>query len=511
MSVWDKNTDWKDIERFAQNRTLYVDQFNDDGPVNSQERITLHAKTIEDVFHSYKPCMDIELKNEDGESVIEHFSLHSIEDFEDDSLIAQCELLKTTEERIENYDNIIHQLERNQTLRTAIKDGTANGESIKDDFNIWRSVLETCGTEPGKAIVTCLNGRKKAEECLRNNLFAIHEALFHLEITYRTLDSYYSNAGQGEVDCIYLMNVRKKGLKLSDSDDTVSIKKELEKYYDRLDLKDSYSLLVIPGYLGDSSVIRSWANIAFKSKVILVTDFEDSKSFIDLKDTLKQANPQGQDMPLSNVVMTCNYILGRKKSELADETDDIYIPGSGALTGRMANTSEISIAQGVVGREYGSLNNVNGTRISLLRSEIEFLIGQGVIPLVEFDGHTIAFSNRSLYNGSLFSLQEYPIVRVFDWVKKVLMNYMHEITLETWNPYTSSQKLKDKIHEFLNHYRGYKNLFSNYKLGNPTQDPETKIVTVDISITPFYVGKNFTIKLTADEKKNIDAETIVES
>lgn len=483
MNVFDNN-DWKDIENFPQNRTLYADQFTEDGPTCDEERRVYQAGNIEEAFLFYKPCMDIALQDEEGESVTEHFTFRATEDFEDSPLVTQSELLSALEQKIEDFNNRIYQLERNKSL--------CNSTSHDEDLR------------------TCIFCRDKAEARLHNNLSIIHEALLPLEIAYRTLDTFYANAGQENVPCIHLMNVRKNELKTSNSDDTLAIAKELKKYYDRLDTKTSYSLLVIPGYLGSASTVRSWASIAFKNKVILVTDFEDCKSFKDLKEALAQAGLQGQYLPLSNVVMTCNYIIGRKKSEWADENDDVYLPGSGALAGRMANVEEVNIAQGVSGREYGVLDKVNDTRLNLLRSEIEALIGLGVIPLVEDDGHTMAYSNHSLYNGSTPSLQEYPIVRVFDWVKKVLMNYMHEITLETWNPYTSSQRLKGKINEFLNHYRGYKNLFSNYKLGEPTQNSETKVVTVDISITPFFVGKNFTIKLKADEKKNIDADTLVE-
>ena len=74
----------------------------------------------------------------------------------------------------------------------------------------------------------------------------------------------------------------------------------------------------------------------------------------------------------------------------------------------------------------------------------------------------------------------------------------------------STQKLKDKIQDFLNHYQGYQNFFSKYKLGDPKQDPKTKIVTVDISITPFFAAKNFVIKLEADNKDYMGADTAVE-
>lgn len=53
-----------------------------------------------------------------------------------------------------------------------------------------------------------------------------------------------------------------------------AIHNELVDNYDRLDLKNNYGLLVVPGYLGSNKVIEKWAKIAHENKVMLVTDFE---------------------------------------------------------------------------------------------------------------------------------------------------------------------------------------------------------------------------------------------
>ena len=368
-------------------------------------------------------------------------------------------------------------------------------QKLKNELELWVNILENGGTDPMEIIEDCKAKCAKAEQNLESNLFSIHDEIRQLEIAYRTLDAFFANAGQGKIDCITLMNVNKEELGSHDSEDTVAIREELEQYYDRLNLKNNYSLLVVPGYLGDAATIRMWADTAYRNKVIMVTDFKDSLNFEMLKDELDDASLQGQDAHLANVIMTCNYILGRKKSELAGEDDDVYLPGSGALAGRMSNTEEIVIAQGAAGKKYGTMSNVKGARLDLRKAQIAALIDQGVIPMVEEDGRTMAFSNRSLYNGATIGLQEYPIVRVFDWIGKVFQNFFNDEAFINWNSNVKGE-LQQAIHDFLSDYKGPGKLIENYNLKKLDQDPKTKDIKIEVELKPFFAAKNFFIELT---------------
>ncbi len=368
-------------------------------------------------------------------------------------------------------------------------------QKLKNELALWVKILEEGGNDPMEIIEDCKANCAKAEQNLETNLFSIHDEVHQLEVTYRTLDAFFANAGQGKIDCLTLMNVNKEELGSHDSDDTKAIREELENYYDRLNLKNNYSLLVVPGYLGDATTIRMWADTAYRNKVIMVTDFKDSLNFEMLKDELEDASLQGQDAHLANVIMTCNYILGRKKSELANEDDDVYIPGSGALAGRMTNTEEIVIAQGAAGKKYGTMSNVKGARLDLRKAEIAALIDQGVIPMVEEDGRTMAFSNRSLYNGATIGLQEYPIVRVFDWIGKVFQNFFNDEAFINWNSNVKAE-LQQAIHDFLSDYKGPGKLIENYNLKKLDQDPKTKDIKIEVELKPFFAAKNFFIELT---------------
>ncbi len=402
------------------------------------------------------------------------------------------QLLKGLIKGVENMDP------RRKAVKNIFLSDSAYAETRKklmNELSLWIDILENGGGDPMEIIESCKEQCGRAEQNLKNNLFAVHDEIKNLEVTYRALDSFFANAGQGKIDCITLMNGNKEELESHDSEDTVAIREELEKYYDRLSLKNNYSLLVVPGYLGDANTIRMWADTAYRNKVIMLTDFKDSLNFEMLKEELDDANLQGQDAHLANVVMTCNYILGRKKSELADEDDDVYLPGSAALAGRMTNTEEVVIAQGAAGKKYGTLSNVKGARLDLRKSEIASLIDQGVIPMVEEDGRTMAFSNRSLYNGATLGLQEYPIVRVFDWIGKVFQNFFNDEAFVNWNSQVKAE-LQQAIHDFLSDYKGPGKLIENYNLKGINQDPKTKDINIQVELKPFFAAKNFLIELT---------------
>lgn len=368
-------------------------------------------------------------------------------------------------------------------------------KKLSQELSLWLDILEGDSADPMSIIESCQEECKKAEKNLSDNLFSVHDAVHDLEVTYRALDSFFANAGQGKVECITLMNVNKAELAEHDSDDTVAVREELEQYYDRLSLKNNYSLLVMPGYLGDAGTVRMWSQTAYRNKVLVITDFRDSQSFSMLKEELDDASLQGQDASLANAVMTCNYILGRKKSDIAGEDEDLFIPASAALAGRMTNTDEIVIAQGAAGKKYGTLDNVKGARMNLRKSEIAALIDMGVIPIVEEDGRTMAFSNRSLYNGATIGLQEYPIVRVFDWVGKVFQNFFNDEAFINWNSQVKAE-LQQAIHDFLSDYKGPGKLIENYNLKGINQDPKTKDISIQVELKPFFAAKNFLIELT---------------
>jgi len=117
------------IIEFPQNRTLYADQFTDEAPNSDEDRKGFKPKNMNDVFEHYQPTKNgVTLETEEGGAAFEDFAFKSIKDFEDEQLIAQSELLSAEKGKIDAYNAVIRQLEKNKTLRNTLKDEAARGD-----------------------------------------------------------------------------------------------------------------------------------------------------------------------------------------------------------------------------------------------------------------------------------------------------------------------------------------------------------------------------------------------
>lgn len=379
-------------------------------------------------------------------------------------------------------------------------------KNLAKELEGWIELLGSGRTTPTEFVEECEQKEAKNQQLLNQGIDTALRETHQLETSYRTLDSFFQNANSDKLYNLKLINVRKDYI--TDSSFSSQVEQLLKNAYDRLSLKDSYSLLVVPGYLfGDPDIRHKWAEIAYKYKVLLITDHADDGSFEDLR-TNTQDYPES-DRSLQNMVVTANWIVGRESEKLSDDEKEqaaFFIPPSCALAGKLYDENA-NMAQGAAGKEYGTLNRVKGVRNDLLKSEIAVLMDNQVIPMVFSEGRVMAFNNTTLYNGDKTALKEYPIVRVFDWIKKALLHYVNKEVFKTWHNVKSPANIKKQIQDFLTPYQGYGKLFKEYTIKDPKQDPVTKQITIDISIVPYFAAKNFIVKMTADEggeKKNVD-------
>jgi hypothetical protein len=388
-----------------------------------------------------------------------------------------------------------------RTIFLSEKVNEVKRKRLAKDIESWIELLEQDKKAVEMANI-CDQNQKKFEKLFRDNIFAVLEKIKPLETEYRTLDTFYKNIGTDKASKLRIINVDKTQLGNSDSEFFAEVDYLLKNGYDRLSLKDSYSIIAMPGHIFQNKpILLKWAEMAHKYKALLISDHADERDYDSLIENIEQYRDSDND--LQNVILCSNYLLGREAEKLIDEEEGLYIPPSAALAGMLYDES-VPMSQGRAGKQYGTLQEVKGTRLDLLVSQIKPITEKQVVPFVFSEGRVMAFNNSTLYNGSNDAMKEYPIVRVFDWIKKVLINFLNDEVMQNWDTLVSPEILKAKIQKFLNEYKGYGKFFQDYKIGEPIQGPN-KEITVDLEIKPYFAAKNFIVKLSANkEEKKCD-------
>jgi len=375
-------------------------------------------------------------------------------------------------------------------------------EELKKKIQLWIDVLEESDSV---ADMTTKSTEKllAAEENLNKNIAAALETTRELEQAYRSVNLFYQNTESDKLKNVVLLNASMDQIKDLDNPRFIDyVGDELKQKYDRLDLRDNYSLMVIPGYMGSNKVVEKWGKIAYENKAMLVTDFADLDQPDDVIDLFTAANLTGADAFRSNVIMTCNWLVGRGKVTEVGEEDDLTIPGSAALAGKMYYTL---MSQVTAGKKHGAINDVDGVKFDLKKSEISHLERIGLVPMVNEYGKVMAFSAKTLFNGDNIGLQTYSVVRVFDYVTKVLFDFLNRRAFENWTSKTE-QDLRGQIVKFLDGIQGPERLIERFKIMRFERDETQKDkIHLDIHITPYFPAKSFVVKL--DGQKGEDEET----
>lgn len=151
------------------------------------------------------------------------------------------------------------------------------------------------------------------------------------------------------------------------------------------------------------------------------------------------------------------------------------------------------------------MNDVDAVRFDLKKSEISQLENIGLVPMVNEYGKVMAFSAKTLFNGDNIGMQTYSVVRVFDYITKVLFDFLNRRAFENWNS-VAERDLRTQITRFLDNIKGPNRLIERFRIMRFEQDDEKKdLIHLDIHITPYFPAKSFLVKL--DGYKGEDEET----
>ncbi|WP_116127008.1 type VI secretion system contractile sheath protein TssC [Lewinella sp. IMCC34183] len=365
-------------------------------------------------------------------------------------------------------------------------------KALKQRLQEWIGLL-TEVENVGEMIEQSTARHEAADALLKANLSKTVERISDLEKNYRAVANFYRNAaGDKPVKNVTLVNAPLD--KLNDLDNPIFLKaigNELQEKFDRLDLMNSYGLVVVPGFLGSKAVVDEWARTAQEAKTMLLTDFRDLANPDQVMRLFEAGKYTGADEHKGNVMMTCNWLVGRPAYEELGEAEPLYVAPSTALAGRLYNNN---IAQVSAGKKFGVLRGVEGTRFVTRANELSDLGELGLVPMAFEYGQVQAFSQRTLFNGDNLGMQTYSVVRTFDWLTKSLMDYLNRMLFINIST-NAEMNIHKEVAKFF--FTCQKNgILEKYGKVEIKRDPNQKDrVWVKVHATPFFPARNFVINL----------------
>ena len=365
-------------------------------------------------------------------------------------------------------------------------------ELLKSRINLWLKVLEG-GGELTEMIDSCQTNSESAEKLLNKNLKNIVDDVRNLERSYRSVAFFYKNSGTDKLKNLTIVNASMD--QICDLDTPLVFDKvftEMRDKFDRLDLMNNYSLLSIPGYMKNKQVIDKWGKMAHDNKVMLVTDFRNLESPDDVMELFEDEKLTGADEYKANVIMGCNWLVGREKHDNLAEEETVFVPAAGAMAGNIYRTKMSQVA---AGKKYGVLSEASGVRFDMRANEIAAIEKLGLVPIVKEYGQVMAFSAKTLFNGNNIGKQTYSVVRVFDWITKSLIDYLNRVLFQNIDT-NMKVDVRREIAKFLDTHQGPGKLIEKFKILECEVDKKQRDkVNIKLHIVPYFPAKNFAIKL----------------
>lgn len=394
--------------------------------------------------------------------------------------------------------------ERSKARKRAflIEDGqAAQRADLRNNINLWLDLLASSATI-SEMLDKSQEKSAAVSQLLAENQLAAVETVKDLERSYRNVMLFYKNTESDKLTNITIVNASSEQVTDLDNSRFIDyVANELKQNYDKLDLRNNYSLMVVPGYLGGAKAIDKWSKIAYDNKVQLYTDFMDLDKPDDVVDMFFNAGLASGEAYKANTCLACNWLIGRGKYDELGEEEDLRVSPAAALAGKVYGTL---MSQITAGKKHGGINEVDSVVFPLKKSEISQLDKMGLIPMVNEYGKVMAFSGKTLFNGDNLGLQTYSVVRVFDYIMKVLFDFLNRRAFENWSGKTE-RDLRAQIIKFLDGVQGPDRLIEKFKIVRFERDPNQKDrIYLDLHITPYFPAKSFVIKLdgTKGEEEN---------
>ncbi len=381
---------------------------------------------------------------------------------------------------------------------------------MKKQLQQWVEVLKQEGDSTD--LYTMIEGDKTSvNETYNANMIEILKKSRNLEKSFRSVALFFNNAGEQRLKNVEFVNIQHEDIISQDSSIRQVVQKKFKEAFDSVDMRASYSLLLIPGYMGSKTAIEGWAKVCYDNKVMMITDYSDLPNWveedIDIDSSFGSNDDRNNflgsiDEPenqlsgisnhLSNAVVVANEIIARDGYSEVGEKVPLLVGGSGALAGRLLSNNP---AQPIAGVKHGTLFDAKGVRMNLTREKLTSLHERCLVPLTTYEGSVIAYGDQSLNNGGDIDFNKYSVVRVYNFISKCLTHYFNAKAYQLWDA-AAERLVKEDITKFLDSLKLNAKMIQDFKVINIKQDRNNKdVINAELSIMPFYPARSFVFSL----------------
>lgn len=117
------------ISDIPSNRTLLVQKLTNEPPVSPNAVYNLN--TVEDVFDHFKPKVNLEFQDSEGNDVKESMEFKNLGDFGAKAIKEKSDFLNRLDVETQQFNKISRQLSSNKALRKALQDPETRDSIIK--------------------------------------------------------------------------------------------------------------------------------------------------------------------------------------------------------------------------------------------------------------------------------------------------------------------------------------------------------------------------------------------
>lgn len=129
------------LSEIAQNRTLIVEKLTDEAPFKPE--MVAGLTSINDVFDHFRPSVDVEFEDAEGNGKEEKLSFKGLADFGVNGITAQSEFLKDLTNQKEQFLKIVKQLKSNKLLRKAIENKETKEAMLNTIYALIKEIEES--------------------------------------------------------------------------------------------------------------------------------------------------------------------------------------------------------------------------------------------------------------------------------------------------------------------------------------------------------------------------------